>query len=470
MKTTVSAWVICCALVPSVALRAQDANPPDDSAADEAKATPTAAAAGDAKTAYGIRKRLRQRPEPKDDSFWNQKEITGDWWGARTAMGEKGVNLELRLTQYWQGVTSGGLETTGVYSGKLDYVLDIDAHKLGLWEGFFVNMHAETQWGDYLDEAGAFTFPNAHMLWPLPDYDGTALTGLLFEQALSKNFMLAAGKINVLDIWTMIMPQAGYGVEGFMNINVLAPVLPWFRWVNLSVMGGGALVLSDDEQIQSGLLFFDLQNSSTTSGFDDMFDNGVGILGLHRFFLEWDGKPGAVTFVFGGSTGDYDSLAPTDWGWVPGVGLTDEEKTGTWTAAILFEQLLWTGSGKQEVDQLIGSKEPNVRLFTGWSVSDGNPSFSKFGGFASLEATGVLFGRERDRAGIGAYYTELSTDFKDLLRIAGVQTQNMWGAEVYYNVEVTPWFHVTGDLQVVQGAQRDADPALVLGLRAVLDF
>jgi porin len=470
MKTTFSAWMICCALVPSVALRAQDENPPADNAPDEAKETPTAAAEGDAKTLHGIRQRIRQKPEPEHKSFWTQKEITGDWWGARTAMGEKGVSLELRLTQYYQGVVNGGIDQRGRYSGKVDYVLDIDGHKLGLWEGFFFNMHVETQWGDIVDDAGAFTFPNTHMLWPLPNYGGTAITGVLFEQALSKNFVLVAGKINVLDLYTMIVPQAGYGVEGFMNMNVLAPALPWLRWVNLSVMGGGALVLTDDLQIRAGVVVFDTQNSSTTTGFNDMFSNGAGILGLYRFFIEMDKKPGSVTFVFGGSTGSYDSLAPTDWGWIPGVGLVGEERTGTWTGAILYEQLLWADPG-QQVDQLIpGSKGRNVRLLTGWSVSDGDPSFSKFGGFGSVEATGMLFGRKGDRAGIGAYYTELGTDFRNLLTIAGGDPKNMWGAELYYNVEVTPWFHLTGDVQVVQGAQGQFDPALILGLRAVLDF
>jgi len=41
---------------------------------------------------------------------------------------------------------------------------------------------------------------------------------------------------------------------------------------------------------------------------------------------------------------------------------------------------------------------------------------------------------------------------------------------MYYNYEVNPWFHLTADVQVVQGANDNNDPALVLGLRAVLDF
>lgn len=72
--------------------------------------------------------------------------------------------------------------------------------------------------------------------------------------------------------------------------------------------------------------------------------------------------------------------------------------------------------------------------------------------------------------GIGAFYSDLSDDFKDLTRIVRFDTANIWGGEMYYNYEVNPWFHSTADVQVVQGANDNDDPALVLGLRAVLDF
>jgi porin len=44
------------------------------------------------------------------------------------------------------------------------------------------------------------------------------------------------------------------------------------------------------------------------------------------------------------------------------------------------------------------------------------------------------------------------------------------GLELFYNIGVTPWFHVTTDLQVITPILEDADTALVLGLRAKIDF
>jgi hypothetical protein len=34
--------------------------------------------------------------------------------------------------------------------------------------------------------------------------------------------------------------------------------------------------------------------------------------------------------------------------------------------------------------------------------------------------------------------------------------------------EITPWFHVTGDMQVLQNSDADTDTSLVLGTRAVI--
>jgi porin len=44
------------------------------------------------------------------------------------------------------------------------------------------------------------------------------------------------------------------------------------------------------------------------------------------------------------------------------------------------------------------------------------------------------------------------------------------GLELFYNMAVTPWCHLTADLQVVTPILASAETALVLGLRAKFDF
>ena len=41
---------------------------------------------------------------------------------------------------------------------------------------------------------------------------------------------------------------------------------------------------------------------------------------------------------------------------------------------------------------------------------------------------------------------------------------------MFYNIEALPWLHVTPDLQVIESSLKRVDTAVVLGVRAVIDF
>ena len=44
--------------------------------------------------------------------------------------------------------------------------------------------------------------------------------------------------------------------------------------------------------------------------------------------------------------------------------------------------------------------------------------------------------------------------------------------ELYYNIEVTPWLHITPDLQIIDNptGSKDVDTALVAGVRMHMEF
>ncbi len=91
--------------------------------------------------------------------------------------------------------------------------------------------------------------------------------------------------------------------------------------------------------------------------------------------------------------------------------------------------------------------------------------------------------RDQDRFGIGYYYLSISNDlrrtFPPLLRNR-IGLEHGQGVELFYNIAVTPWLHVTPDLQFID-AGRDKAPiigpnrkaintAIVAGLRIKVDF
>ena len=70
---------------------------------------------------------------------------------------------------------------------------------------------------------------------------------------------------------------------------------------------------------------------------------------------------------------------------------------------------------------------------------------------------------------VAYFYTGLSDDFRRLVSPV-VQLEAVQGVELYYNYEVTPWFHLTGDLQFVENGIETDDTAIILGLRGKIDL
>jgi carbohydrate-selective porin OprB len=72
--------------------------------------------------------------------------------------------------------------------------------------------------------------------------------------------------------------------------------------------------------------------------------------------------------------------------------------------------------------------------------------------------------------GVSFWYNWLANNYKQLLRPAGVNLRDLYGFEIYYNVEVNKWLHLTPDIQVIKNEWSGDDFAIVPGIRAVIDF
>jgi porin len=144
----------------------------------------------------------------------------------------------------------------------------------------------------------------------------------------------------------------------------------------------------------------------------------------------------------------------------PPNGITPDEKSGTWAALYLGEQRLWEDPcNENRYTKLFG--------YVGFSEPANSPF--QWTGSLSVEAFGRMISRPNDRMGIAYCYNALNSDFQNTFSTIS-PVGDLQGGEVYYNAQITPWFHVTADLQAVEPAVQDQDTALVLGLRAKLDF
>jgi porin len=391
------------------------------------------------------------------NDFWTRDTLTGDWLGYGPALAKNGIVIDSSLTQFYQGVASGGNQQVFKYGGKFDLFMHLDTEKMGLWQGGKLAIHGvDWQYGQNVVAGLASLAPvNANAVTPTVE-ESFALTTLLYEHELGGGFLAAAGRINTLDFWEILYPDYGRGVDGFMNMSInlpmnCAPSMPFIGNVAGLLKGG-------KRGIEAGFLVMESNHVPTTVGMD--FPNETTLVAIARKYTDFCCLPGSHTLMAAYAGGDYTSFDTSGWVVLPGGGVIPTAVDDSWMAVYLAEQRFW-------VDPC--NERRYAKLFGKLGYSDSNTS--PFGCTASLsaEAFGAMDCRPNDRMGIGYFYNGLNADFKGLF--AGTNPlQDVHGGEIYYNAAVTPWFHLTADMQVVNVAAQSNDPAIVVALRGKIDF
>ncbi|TWU04149.1 Carbohydrate-selective porin, OprB family [Symmachiella macrocystis] len=391
------------------------------------------------------------------DTLLCRDKLTGNWFGHRTSLAQQGIVVESALTQFYQGVASGGAEQKFRYGDKLDLFILGDTGRMGLWRGGKIKIHAvDWQFGqNVIGDAAGLAPVNANLVSPLPE-PSFALTHLLYEHELGGGFTAVVGRNNTLDFWETLYPDYGRGVDGFMNMSIPMPMNATPSMPFISNIA--AIMKAGERGLQAAFVVMESQESPTTVGLD--FPNGVTLVGLARNNTNFGGLRGSHTILGTYATGEYTSFDTSDWVIVPPGGVTPTQQTGSWMLQYLAEQRIWADPCNDR---------RYTKLFGRVGVSDEDTSPFGVTASVSIEAFGAMDNRPNDRMGMGYFYSGLNSDFKSLFVFAN-PLEDVHGGEVYYNAEITPWFHLTGDLQVVNPGPQALDTAVVIGLRGKIDF
>lgn len=398
-------------------------------------------------------------PSPFSGPLFERTKLTGDWFGGRSALAGNGITVDISNTQFYQGVTSGGLEQEFRYGGRNDYFLNVNGEKAGLWKGAFITLHGETRYGEAANALpGALMPVNLLLTVPEPTGTSTALTGVKFTQFLSENSLVYAGKINTADDFKQPLTGAG-PLNGFQNTALIFnPV--YTRTLPYSTFGAGYAYLEDKEPLFM-VAVFDTNNTPTVSGFDTFFDNGATVFALLNRQTDFFGLPGhqGVTGTY--SSGTYTNIAPTSY-FDPGQGLViaSTPKSGSWCLTYNFDQAIY-----------VSPDNPHRKwgIFGNLGIADDNPSPINWFASAGISGASLLKQRKADTFGIGYYYVGVSDPLKNLAPNL-LPMQNESGVELYYNVQATPWCQVTPDIQIIDPLLTRADSSFLFGLRAKIDF
>ena len=384
---------------------------------------------------------------PYSGDLLTRSTLTGDWWGVRNQLAEKGVTLDVSLTQVGQGVVGGGKSGAWEYGGRGDIVLNLDSQKLGLWPGAFLNLEAEGNWASSVNgKSGALMAVNTSQFFPLPG-DNFDLISLNFSQFLSPYFGLTIGKYATITSTSGDMNEFahGKGDTQFMNLALNFNPLLAFT-VPYSTLGTGVIVLptKDPQEAIVNVMVLQANGQPNTSGFGDLDGNNIVLAASGRLRTDFFSLTGHQSFGTTFSNKKFTSIDQRLGSIIETRALSG--KKGSWNIYYNFDQYFY--EPKKGVDQGIG-------LFGRLGVSDGNPNFLKFFGSFGVGGKGVFDSRPLDQFGLGYYYINI-----DNPTLQGpIQTRNFlrdeYGFEAYYNFALTPWLQLTPDIQVVRGAQKD---------------
>jgi porin len=423
--------------------------------------------------------------------------LTGDWGGWRDELGKMGIVLDVDLLLTPQVNIAGGRNTGGNFWGNIDYTLNIDTQKAGLWRGGFFKFQADTGFGtNIFRDVGAFVPVNTAALLPGINDRTTALTNATLMQFLSPQFGLAIGKINTLDL-SVTEFYGDYRTQ-FMNAAFNFPLI--LEQVPLSTFGGGVIGIPREDILLSALVLGP-RGTPTSNSLSRAFDGSVMVLGSGQLTIKPFGLVGHQSISLTWNDADRFSLTqdPTDLGVLllqerfprlanPGPVLEEilvntfpallvpaqpaNRTRSSWAASYAFDQYFW---------QPDSDPKHGIGLFFGFGVTDGNPNPIKYSILTGIGGKGVVPGHPDDSFGIGIARTQFSGDFVPFLRerlSLGLQHQD--ALEMYYNITVTQWLNVTADLQIVKPALTRAlnedgrlahvDTALVLGTRLRVRF
>ncbi|WP_197441608.1 carbohydrate porin [Thalassoglobus neptunius] len=365
-----------------------------------------------------------------------RRTLTGDWGGARNSLASSGIVFQGDVTQIYQGVASGGVRQTWNYAAHGDYLLLTDFDKLAGVKGLSLMIRAEHRMGEFIArDAGVILPPALHATTPVPDSNDLIITNFLFTQNVNENVTVLFGKLDTLD-GDRNPFASGRGKTGFMHTSIVEPI-SGIPTVPFSTLGAG-VILSVDGNPFAQFLVLNGTDTTTTAGFDELFENGVALVGAVNLPSNFGGKLGIHTLSGAWNSGTFNSIRQDPRVILPIVPLRTTDDS--W--------VLWY-SGSQFLSQDPTNPMKGWGLFGRFGVAKGQTSPIEYFGNAGVGGASPIRGRDEDQWGIGWFYSRNTNEFgpvaTNALGIGNFST----GVEIFYNYAVTPHFKVTPDLQII---------------------
>jgi len=405
--------------------------------------------------------------------WWDWDAATGDWIGSRTKLQDKGVEIFGGYSYTIQSAIStdgsGGAE--GIYSGILDYGVQLDLEKLIGWQG----ASAQTLWlwihGNAIEES---LRDDLLISSDLAGFDTFRMLDLWFQQnLLDDRISLRVGQFTAD---SEFVRSAYSGV--FLNRS-----LSWPAFLAANLPGGGpsvplatlgvrlAVQPTDSLTLQSAIFQGNVYDQKINPhGFLWNLNGDVGFFLINEAQFRWHlsaadaGLPGQMKAGFWVQTGQ--SANP----------LAATTSSATFGGYLVFDQMLYretTFEGTKSKASPPGLSPQGLGWFGRIGGAPPESSIVEFYFDTGLVYTGLIPTRDADRAGVAFAYGQLSSGASEIPTFRDSYGDGFQMVlEATYQAQITPWMTIQPNMQFIisPGSKLSHDNAVVLGGSVAIRF
>ncbi|MFA6133100.1 MAG: carbohydrate porin [Phycisphaerae bacterium] len=382
--------------------------------------------------------------------------LTDNWFGFGKKLEEQGLTVTLSATQIYQQNLHGGLSThrrAGRYQGGYDLELTFDLEKLAKIPGGSVYVLGEGSWSNGIDPSsvGSIFGVNGDVIGTIP----IQVSELWYEQSfLNEKVIIRAGKIDLTGGFECKGCPVAFDGSHYANdqttqfLNgalVNNPTIP-FPWQGL---GAAAYVTPVDFwYVAAGA--GDAEADARETGFNTAFH------GSDRFFSIYEtGLMPEIPSGKGDLRGAYRVgmwLDPRQER-LDGEGYRNDN-IGVYTSC---DQMVLKEKNDKEDTQ-------GLAAFFRWGSAPAQTSVIRCFWSVGAQYQGLLPDRDNDIVAFGVAQGNISP-------AADLEASHETALELYYNIEVTPWLHISPDVQYIFNPGGDAgNDAVVVGMRVLIAF
>jgi len=425
-------------------------------------------------------------------SAWREGDTaTGDWGGIRTTLADHGLEIFGGYTAEVWGNTSGGLKHGTVYTGLLDFGVNLDLEKAVGWQGASVS----TTWF-WLSgrDASEDLVGNFLTISSIAGFNTLRMLELWFQQnLLDDKISLRFGQLTadsefVISDYGSTFINGTFGWPAFLYTNIPAggPSSP------MGTLGARlALHPVDWFTFQTAVYQGNVYDQNVNrNGFRWRLDGENGFLFLNEAQARWNhrdeetGLPGQLKAGMWIQTGQ---LADT---------LAESTNSGNYGWYFVLDQMLYrepsaelpAPSGKSQHGKSVGNGRSSKSFKAPVSLEKSDQGLGFFGRIAftgedrnfvnfyfdtGITYKGLIPTRDEDTIGLAFACAQIGNTAQDtLIHEGSVGVGAEMVLEFTYQAQITKWLVIQPDLQYIinPGGTQDLENAFVIGGRAAIIF